>query len=218
MNIRCQICKKEIITPRYNQVVCSNECKKINKKQYMNTYRLENKYKIKEQKKQYDKEYYIQNREQILIRIKNSPKKKRKPLNKEQKEKQRIRNKKWRTKNIDIRRIQRTYKYNNDILYKLNHRLSSSMRKALKANKDKSWNDILEYTTADLKIHLEKQFKEGMSWDNYGKVWHIDHIIPMSWFKYNTHLDKEFKKCWELNNLQPLYKEENLIKGNRWTG
>ena len=64
-----------------------------------------------------------------------------------------------------------------------------------------------------LKRHLEKQFKDGMTWDNYGE-WHIDHIIPLSFFEYKSTNDIEFKYCWSLYNLQPLWKEDNHHKND----
>lgn len=63
-----------------------------------------------------------------------------------------------------------------------------------------------------LKEHLEKQFKEGMSWDNYGlHGWHIDHIIPLSISK----TDEDVYKLCHYTNLQPLWAVDNLSKGNR---
>jgi hypothetical protein len=62
--------------------------------------------------------------------------------------------------------------------------------------------------------HLEKQFTNGMTWENRNE-WHIDHIIPQSLWKYETYDDREFKQCWALCNLQPLWAEDNLSKGNR---
>ncbi len=53
-----------------------------------------------------------------------------------------------------------------------------------------------------------------MSFENYGE-WHIDHVVPASNFSYDSFEDKEFKDCWALSNLQPLWAEENLKKGDR---
>lgn len=47
-----------------------------------------------------------------------------------------------------------------------------------------------------------------MSWDNMGKYWEIDHIIPLNLFHYNTEQDEQFKVCWSLANLRPLEKIE----------
>ncbi len=69
----------------------------------------------------------------------------------------------------------------------------------------------LGYDIDDLKTHLEKQFKEGMKWENYGK-WHVDHVIPDCRFSYSSFEDEGFKKAWALENLQPLWAEENFKK------
>ena len=52
-----------------------------------------------------------------------------------------------------------------------------------------------------------------MTWDNHGE-WHIDHIVPISFFEYDSTDDVEFKYCWSLYNLQPLWSGENLRKYN----
>ena len=51
-----------------------------------------------------------------------------------------------------------------------------------------------------------------MKWSNYGK-WHIDHIKPMS--KFNLMKIEDQYKCCNYKNLQPLWAEENLSKGDR---
>ena len=71
------------------------------------------------------------------------------------------------------------------------------------------------YKLQDLKNHLESKFQDGMSWKNIG-VWHIDHIRPISSFNFESFEDIEFKKCWALNNLQPLWAFDNLSKGNKY--
>lgn len=77
---------------------------------------------------------------------------------------------------------------------------------------------LLGYTKDDLKEHLKKLFKNDMNWQNYGTYWEIDHIIPISMFNYKDIDDEEFKLCWSLNNLQPLEKEKNKEKGNKFIG
>lgn len=76
------------------------------------------------------------------------------------------------------------------------------------------WETLVSYTLKDLMERLEKQFDDKMNWDNYGNYWHIDHIRPRSLFKYTSPDDPEFKKCWALENVQPLEKIANLRKGN----
>lgn len=65
--------------------------------------------------------------------------------------------------------------------------------------------------------HIELQFISEMSWENHGKTWHIDHIIPQSLLKYSSYDDLNFKICWDKENLKPLLKEENFKKSNKLT-
>lgn len=95
---------------------------------------------------------------------------------------------------------------------KISMNFSRRMRKTLNELKDsRSWEMLVGYTVFELKEHLEKLFKPGMSWDNYG-LWHIDHIIPITKFNITSIYCDDFKKCWSLNNLQPLWAKENLSK------
>jgi len=75
--------------------------------------------------------------------------------------------------------------------------------------------DLLGYTVDELRRHLEAKFQDGMTWDNYGPVWHIDHILPLSLFEYSTPDCAGFKAAWALANLQPLWARENISKGGR---
>jgi hypothetical protein len=65
---------------------------------------------------------------------------------------------------------------------------------------------------AELIAHLDRQFHKGMSWNNYGKRWHVDHIRPVSSFEFSSSNDPSFKECWALINLRPLWKGQNLSK------
>ena len=100
----------------------------------------------------------------------------------------------------------------------INEKLTNSIRcgiyKALRGNKNgRHWETIAGYTLKKLKKHLEKQFKDGMTWENYGRNgWHIDHIIPKSVFNYIDTEDYDFKRCWRLSNLQPLWESDNIRK------
>lgn len=99
---------------------------------------------------------------------------------------------------------------------KLNNSISSNMRRSLKGTKKgRHWETIVGYTLSELMQTLEKEFRDGMSWENYGK-WHIDHIIPLAQFQFDTTEDPEFKKAWALNNLQPLWADENQKKSNNF--
>lgn len=98
-------------------------------------------------------------------------------------------------------------------IVKLHSIMKTSVQDSLKGNKlGKKWVDLVGYTEKDLLIRIESQFKEGMSWANYGEKWEIDHIVPKSLFKFKKPTDAGFKECWGLHNLRPLWKEENMKK------
>lgn len=71
---------------------------------------------------------------------------------------------------------------------------------------------LVGYSVDELMMHLEKRFEPGMSWDNYGE-WHMDHRIPKTAFNYETVDDIDFKRCWALENLRPMWAKENMRKG-----
>ena len=125
---------------------------------------------------------------------------------------------KYYYKNLEYsREMQRDfyYKRKQKIEYRISDAVSSSIYDALKQNKNGwSWEKLVGYTLSDLMKHLENLFQPGMSWSNYGR-WHIDHIIPKSSFSFNSLDDLEFKQCWTLKNLQPLWAIDNIRKSNR---
>lgn len=189
-----------------------NECRKEESKDY----REKNSKKRKETIEKYNKNnrdiinkkskerYLLNPEENKLIKLKSYHKNKEK--NKEKLKLYRIKNREKRTE------YQRN-KIKNDELYKLSSTMRSRLRNLY--NK-KNWSktnktfDLVGCSTEFLKEHLEKQFKDGMSWDNYGN-WHIDHIIPLSSAK-NT---EELNKLCHYSNLQPLWAQENLSKGSK---
>ena len=72
--------------------------------------------------------------------------------------------------------------------------------------------DALPFTIPELKAHLESQFDETMTWENYGNHWHVDHIYPLSALPYDSLEHPHFSLVWDLKNLRPLSAHENLTK------
>jgi 5-methylcytosine-specific restriction endonuclease McrA len=67
-----------------------------------------------------------------------------------------------------------------------------------------------------LRAWLECLFKPGMTWENHGAVWEIDHIVPLSRFDLTKEADG--KAAWFYANLAPAWKCDNRKKGNRYIG
>jgi len=129
--------------------------------------------------------------------------------------------KEYRENNVDkIRQIKRDYERNRkarDPIYKLISNFRTAIYTVLKeSNVDKygHYFDILQYTPEQLILHLELQFKDTMSWDNYGE-WHVDHKLPITHFNISEMGDEEFMRCWSLDNLQPMWGIENIRKSNK---
>jgi hypothetical protein len=123
----------------------------------------------------------------------------------------------WYKKNrklvIERIKIRRHRDVNTRLIGNIRHRLYS----ALKNNSKKSSSLVyLGCSIQEFRQHLESQFKEGMSWDNYGNkegCWSIDHIQPCSSFDHSD--EEQIKKCWHYSNMQPMWHVENLKKHMR---
>ncbi len=101
----------------------------------------------------------------------------------------------------------------NDPLFALSKRIRNSIRQSLRNGKYPKHNgtyEILGCTIEELFAHLENQFIEGMSWDNR-ELWHVDHIYPVSKAINEEHL----LQLNHYTNLQPLWAEDNLKKGDK---
>lgn len=140
---------------------------------------------------------------------------------KENRAKLRNYHKKWRDENREqLRRHQREWtknRYNTDPMYRLNNNIRYGVWASLKERgivKGGHTFEMLGYTQDQLKSRLESQFTEGMTWENYGE-WHVDHKRPISSFDFHSHKDPEFQQCWALDNLQPMWGEENWSKGSK---
>ena len=206
----CNYCKeeKDISEFRIHNVTkkYGYQCKKCIKKRHdewveknrdkIRKWALDFYYRNQEKRKQYSKQW-----------AKNNPDKNRKIV-----KRTRAKNRDWYRK-YAIKYYQEVLKFNP--MYKLNRGISEGINDSLRGNKNgRHWEDLVGYKLNDLKKHLEKQFTNGMSWDNYGQ-WHIDHRIPISAFNFKNYRDIDFHKCWSLDNLQPLWSIDNLKKYNK---
>ena len=102
-----------------------------------------------------------------------------------------------------------------DYEYRVKKSLVSRYRYAIK-NASNSTATTLEFLGCSIeqaRLHLESQFRDGMSWDNYGE-WEIDHIRPCASFDLTD--PEQQRECFHYSNLQPLWREENRLKADTW--
>lgn len=128
-----------------------------------------------------------------------------------------VHNRKWAENNKKRRRESRAM-YEAKIMSTKQGRLGSNMARAIrkslqsKTKNGRHWETLVGYTSKQLMRYIEKHFVPGMSWENR-HLWHIDHIIPISAFSFENPDEPDFKKCWSLTNLRPLWAKDNLSKG-----
>ena len=109
-------------------------------------------------------------------------------------------------------------KRQNDPIFKLERNLRCRLYHAIRSqNAEKKFKtfDLTGCTFEYLQKHIENQFYDEMSWENYGKSgWEVDHIKPIC--KFNLLDDDELKKCFHYTNLQPLWEKENRKKSGKY--
>ena len=111
------------------------------------------------------------------------------------------------------KREQRKERRNTDPIFNLTNRMRGRLRKyliILNISKKNKTFEIVGCSPQFLKEHLEKQFVDGMTWENRSE-WHIDHKIPLS----SAKTEEELYKLCHYTNLQPLWAEENMKKSNK---
>lgn len=137
------------------------------------------------------------------------------------------RNQKWRRANPDFFKNykrpesyrvnkNRWYreKYKKDFLFKTSVLMKRGIWGCLNGRTKRfSGIEYLGCSFEQLKTHLEKQFVDGMTWENHGE-WHIDHIKPLCSFDFSD--ERELFKAWHFSNLQPLWAKDNISKGGKF--
>jgi len=104
---------------------------------------------------------------------------------------------------------------------KIRKRVAAAMRKAIRQRKaGRHWEELVDYSLEDLIERLKSTIPQGYSWKNDfvngNNILHIDHIIPMSSFNFDSPEQMDFKKCFALDNLQLLPAIENMQKSAKF--
>lgn len=219
INFTCLNCRKE-----YETIIPI--CHKCHKKEYYKIYYQINKQKFlignkkrykqiknTEEYKNKVKEYQEKTKEERKKYFKNYYKKNYNKMRKNGKiyyEK----NKHWINPKNRQRTIERKKTDKNCMLRDLLRSRIAGAIKHQKSNKKIPSTKLLGADINTVRLHLEKQFKDGMNWHNFGiEGWHIDHIIPC--INFDLTKIEEQKKCFHYTNLQPLWAKDNLSKGGK---
>jgi hypothetical protein len=102
-----------------------------------------------------------------------------------------------------------------NVLHRIAMACRCRIRRILKGTVRPSSAILLGCTRDELRLHLERQWTEGMTWENYGE-WHIDHIRPCA--SFNLLDPEQVVACFHYSNLQPLWARDNQRKHTRWNG
>ena len=98
------------------------------------------------------------------------------------------------------------------VRYAVYQRLKRGVQRGMKDKAANSnWSDYLGYSVGELVDHIESQFTDGMGWHNMSE-WHIDHILPIRSFDLDRVDSEDFKRCYSLDNLMPVWAEDNMNK------
>ena len=202
----CGFCSKTFKIKTNAQRYCSSTCSKKSHikskaKSEISSKGLATREANKQKKNEYDKKFYQ--------KIKSDP---------NFIEKKKVRMKKWLKENKDkVNKTSNIYilkRRKIDPLFKLAMSMRARMRLFIKRsgfNKNKSTFKLIGCSPDELKVHIEKKFKTGMTWKNHGK-WHIDHIKPLASAKSIDAMNKLF----HYTNLQPLWADENIKKSDKY--
>ncbi len=57
-----------------------------------------------------------------------------------------------------------------------------------------------------LRKWFEIQFTHGLHWENFGKAWQFDHVLPASYFDFTD--EQELRLCWNFINIRVARLEE----------
>lgn len=206
-----QPCKRGHTSERYVSggacVECSRNYPEYNKniKKYQKEW-----YQInKEHRKRKNKEWYENNKERHAKTVRKA--------HSERPEHYREYRKRYKKENRDkVNAYNRKYsyqRYHSNAEYKVSKIIRSYLQRVLnitKEGKEDSSYDVLGYTPAEFMDNMNDKLLEGMTWENHGEVWHIDHIIPVSRLVAEGVQDP--KVINSLDNLLPMYSEHNKNK------
>ena len=193
------------------EVSYRSECKKC-RCQREKERRANNKEKFKEK----DKQYYEKNKETMNERSREYNKSHKEDIcakKKQYYEKNKDTIKQYHIKNKTKRNIRVREKRKICIQTRISHTLRARLSDIVKKVKGECFITLIGCTKRSLLKWIEIQLTKELSWQNYGTYWHIDHVIPISWFDLREKNEKAV--CFHWSNLRPLKKKDNMKKSNK---
>lgn len=218
LDCRCRKCSKER-NRKYraaNRDKCNAASARYHRehaeqdKERQKVYREKNRDELNRKKK-----IYRQTHADVIKAYNEAHKEEAKRWRQENKEKLTEYAKNWRSENKDQVKAYYKEKRTQDEQYRLStnyrRRISLILRSGQISNR---MQDLLGCDFETLKAHIEKQFKPGMAWENYGlEGWQIDHIRPCAAFDMTD--PQQVKACFNYKNMQPLWRWENQEKSDK---
>lgn len=99
---------------------------------------------------------------------------------------------------------------------KLRNHVNRMIRMAKQKKSGRRTTMFLGVTMTIAKQKIESRFRDGMTWENHGELWEIDHIVPLSHFDLTN--EYQLLMANHISNLQPLLKKENREKSDNFSG
>lgn len=205
---KCKSCQKEYRKENIDKIKKYRDANSDSKKEYMKIWKNEN----RDRQLAYFKRTYLEKREQKLQYFRDN-----KDV-REAKRKEYVKNNPEIVKNYkrDKKRINEKSKEYNKVkrktcpLFKLKSNIRTRMWFIFSNKGFKKGSKSHIILGADYPVvmkHIQRQFKKGMTWDNYGQ-WHIDHKLPLAYAK----TEDELISLCHYTNLQPLWATDNWKK------
>jgi hypothetical protein len=121
-------------------------------------------------------------------------------------------------KNSKESAMRRYYRMKHNPEFKLRHIMRNTISRICrktKTGKSRKTNEYLGCTFAEARRHIERQFRQGMTWENHGQ-WEVHHIIPLA--EWDLSDPQQMVRATHFTNLKPLWRIENRSIGARMIG
>ena len=209
LKLICKECGKEFMHKRRNTLFCSKDCNLKNWREDPRNQDAIQRHREREK----------ETRDNVAIHARRKAREAQNPVLKaKRKETSRKANRKWELANKDKRRGYEMKYYNENPQYRLAFNMRVLVRAAVKRGqtvKRGNTSKLIGCTSPQLVEHLEKNFQDGMNWENYRiDGWHVDHIRPCASFDLSD--PEQQKACFNWRNLMPMWAKENIQKSDEY--